>query len=239
MFLITTINTAAQSKMEPCEPYGGKRLPILYHPGQSKFKIKAVAGVDSATAREADYVEFKTMENIYAAVPQPSAQPLPPIVLFPKETPIYAIVTHRKHRHFPLVRGQLELKLEPLTNWNGEEIEIAIARHGPVKSPDEPKRRNDPCKKTEHPEKNCVAGRGNAAVAPIVPSVAGASAVTVAALAKKDETRFIAATAFFSIAKDVADVLNGTDVAVGAGEIFDLIVDSRTKTVCAAPPTPK
>src|ERR1044072_3640266 len=116
-----------------CTEYGGKSVPIL-QPGTRKFKIKAVNGVSSKTAREADYVEFKTMEPIYSTGN-------PPVVLFAKDTPIYGFVIFRKSRHFPIRKGKLELRLEPLINWNGDDIQIAISRHGKFEDPDRPDQR--------------------------------------------------------------------------------------------------
>jgi len=194
------------------------------------FKIKAVVGVSSSTARVADYVEFKTMENIYSATN-------PPKLLFGKDTPIYGVVTRRKHRHFPFVGGQLELKLEPLVNWDGMRVEIAIARHGPIdtknqESEKERKRRNKPCKEGGN---NCVAGRRNASVAPVVPAVAAAGPGAVAAIAKEEETRFIAATAFFTTAKELGNVLNGTDAEISKDEIFDMFIEPKPQLICDLP----
>lgn len=226
----STYSTLAQTPLKPCSEYGGTRVNILKSPGR-RFKIKAVVGASSATAREADYVEFKTMEKIYST-------DNPPKVLFDKDTSIFGYVTHRKKRQVPFRRGQIELQLEPLINWNGDIIEMAILRHGPFKKDDKPERRNDPCKRTETPGHNCVAGRGNAPVAPIITSVAGVASGTVAAIAKEEETRFIAATTFFSLAKELGNVLAGTDVEVAKDEIFDLIIE--TPHVCALPePPPK
>lgn len=93
---------------------------------------------------------------------------------------------------------------------------------------------NDPCKAKKN---NCVAGRRNASVAPIVPAVAAAGAGAVAALAKEEETRFIAATSFFSIAKEVGNLLNGTDAEISKDEIFDLFVEPTS--ICEPPEKPK
>ena len=185
-----------------CWEFGGRRVAIMQFPGR-RFKIKTVVGANSATAREADYVEFKTMEKIYSIES-------PPVVLFDKDTPIFGYVTHRKKRRFPRNHAEIELRLEPLINWNGDRIEMAILRHGPVKSPDKPERRNDPCESTDRPEQNCVAGRGISPVAPIFTSIAGVATGTVAAIAKDDETRFIAATTFFSLAKELGNILAET-----------------------------
>lgn len=114
---------------------------------------------------------------------------------------------------------------------------MAILRHGPFESPDKPERRNDPCKKTDRPGHNCVAGRGNAPVAPIITSVAGVATGTVAGIAKEEETRFLAATTFFSLAKELGNVLAGTDVEVAKDEIFDLVIE--TPSVCAFPEKPE
>ena len=53
LFVFASLNTFAHCK------YGGTDVPIINHP----FKIKAVTGVSSETARTGDYVEFKTMER--------------------------------------------------------------------------------------------------------------------------------------------------------------------------------
>jgi len=231
ILLCSTFNPLAQTaekKSYGCQEYGGTRRTILKS-ADRRFKIKAVVGANSGTAREADYVEFKTMEKIYST-------DNPPRVLFDKDTAIFGFVTHRKKRQFPFRRGQIELRLEPLINWNGERIELAVLRHGPFKDSDKPERRNDPCKKTDQPGHNCIAGRGNAPVAPIITSVAGVATGTVAGFAKEEETRFIAATAFFSLAKELGNVLAGTDVEVAKDEIFDLVIE--TSSVCAFPEKP-
>ena len=131
ILLCSTFNTLAQTaekKSDGCQEYGGARRTILKS-GDRRFKIKAVVGANSGTAREADYVEFKTMEKIYST-------DNPPRVLLDKDTSIFGFVTHRKKRQFPFKRGQIELRLEPLINWNGERIELAVLRHGPFKVPD-------------------------------------------------------------------------------------------------------
>lgn len=231
LFVFASVSTLAQCK------YGGTRVPILQN---HAFKIKVVSGVSSSTARVADYVEFKTMENIYSRT-----NPLKP--LFAKDTPIYALVTRRKHRHFPFVGGKLELKLDPLVNWDGEPVQIAIARHGPIdtteagESNKERKARSKPCGLDRDGKRktNCIAGRRNASVAVIVPATAAAGAGAIAAVAKEDETRFIAATAFFSLAKELGNLLNGTDADINANEIFDMFVQSSPICTFPEPPTPK
>ena len=228
--LLSAYNTLAQTTLrnpDGCWEFGGRRVAIMKFP-ERRFKIKAVVGANSATAREADYVEFKTMEKIYSIES-------PPVVLFDKDTPIFGYVTHRKKRQFPRNHGEIELRLEPLINWNGDRIEMAILRHGPVKSPDKPERRNDPCEYTREPGQNCVAGKGISPVAPIITSIAGVATGTVAAIAKDEETRFIAATTFFSLAKELGNILAGNDVEVGKDEIFDLVIE--TASVCAFPKT--
>lgn len=229
LVMFGTVENLAQTITNNCTEYGGKSVPIL-QPGTRKFKIKAVGGVSSKTAREADYVEFKTMEKIYAAGG-------PPILLFDKDTPIYAVVTRRKSRRFPFRRGELELELQQLVNWNGDKIDIAISRHGPLARNDRPKQRNDPCgpKEPRTEKHNCVAGRGNAEVAILVPTVAAAAGGVVTAVADDDDSEFIAATAFFSIAKELGNLLNGTDVEISKDEIFDLTFDAKHQTVCAMP----
>ena len=224
LVVFATSSAFAQTATNNCTEYGGKSVPILQS-GSRKFKIKVANGVSSKTAREADYVEFRTMEPIYSTGN-------PPVVLFAKDTPIYGLVTRRKSRHFPLRRGKLELQLERLVNWNGDEIEIAISRHGPLVPIDRPKQRNDACKPGGN---NCVAGRGNAEVGILVPAVAAGAGGAVAALADEEETTFIAATAFFSVAKELGNLLNGTDVEIAKDEIFDLTIDAKQQTVCAMP----
>jgi hypothetical protein len=223
VFVMASVSASAQCR------YGGTLMPIMQ---DRPFKIKAVVGVSSSTARVADYVEFRTMENIYSATD-------PPKLLFGKDTPIYGVVTRRKHRHFPSVGGQLELELEPLINWDGTRVEIAIARHGPInqkkaneESKKERKSRNKPCKQDRD---NCIAGRRNLSVAPVVPAVAATGAGAVAAIAKEEETRFIAATAFFSIAKELGDLLNGTDAEISKDEIFDMFISPESQRICIFP----
>ena len=203
-------------------------VPILL---KDSFKIKAANSVSSETARVADYVEFTTMEPIYSDEESPA-------IVFEKGTSIYAVVTRRKHRHFPLVRGKLEIALEPLLTWDNKRIEMAISRYGNLTGretgrPLDPKDLNERNKRINKPCKidapNCVAGRGNAAVSVVVTAVAGASGAAVSALAKDDDTKFIAATSFFSIAKDLGNLLNGTDVGISKDEIFNLTLHPTSK----------
>ena len=226
-FALTTVANA-QSGSYPPQPQtgttqcrdGSKPIPILL---KDSFKIKAANSVNSGTAKVADYVEFRTMEPIYTDEPHPE-------ILFGENTAIYAVVTRRKHRHFPLVRGKLEIALEPLLTWDNKQIHMAIARHGELKEAEtgrlsqkdldeRNKGINKPCKVNTH---NCVAGRGNAEVSVVVTAVAGASGAAVSSVAEDDDTKFIAATSFFSIAKDLANLLNGTDVGITKDEIFNL-----------------
>lgn len=225
LLVCSTLSTLAQTSdlNDGCKQYGGKPTYVLKSE-KRLFKIKTIVGASSEKAREADYVEFTTMEPIYSTEN-------PPRVLFAKGTSIFGFVTHRKKRRFPLRRGQIELRLEPLINWNGDKIEMAILRHGPFKKHDKAERRNDPCKRTDEPGHNCVAGRGNAPVSPVVTAVAGGASGVVAAIAKEEETRFIAATTFFSLARELGNVLSGADVEVAKDEIFDLIIE--TPSVCA------
>jgi hypothetical protein len=215
---------------------GSKPIPILQ---KDSFKLRAANSVSSETARVADYLEFRTMEPVYSDQDYPT-------VLFEKDTSIYAVVTRRKNRHFPFVRGKLEIALEPLRTWDNKRIEMAIARLGKLDEtvtgrlgPKELEKRNKginkPCKVNEH---NCIAGRGNATVSVVVTAIAGASGAAVSAVSKDDDTKFIAATSFFSIAKDLGNLLNGTDVGIGKDEIFNLQF-GQGSAVCAVPKEPK
>lgn len=223
--------TTSAQPLAPCS-YGGNRVYILKN---HLFKIKALGGVSSSTARVADYVEFATMDDIYSY-----STMTPPKIMFKKGTSIYGLVIRRKHRHFPVVGGKLELELQPMLNWDGEPIQLAIARHGPVVTPEKEslkdRGRNDPCRTDR---KNCVAGRQNASVAPVVPAIGAAGSGVVAARAKDDATRFIAASALFTIlSKDsVGDLLSGTDAQISKDEIFDMTVQSPP--ICELPPQPK
>lgn len=65
IFFCSTFSTFAQTtekKLDGCQEYGGIRRTVLKS-GDRRFKIKSVVGANSGTAREADYVEFKTMEK--------------------------------------------------------------------------------------------------------------------------------------------------------------------------------
>jgi len=194
------------------------RTPFTNRP----YKIKVVSGVSSETSRVADYVEFKTMEPIYSS---DGTQ------VFPKETAIFGVVTRRKHRSFPFMGGKIELRLEPLLTWDGQAVEIAIARKIPIGArtgQEKAEGRNEPCNGNRE---NCVAGRRNPSVAPAVAAAAGASGAAITAIAKDDETRFIAASAFFSLAKDLGNLLAGTDAVIAKDEVFDLYL-MKNFTVC-------
>lgn len=204
---------------------------------RDSYKIKVVTGSSSSSARIGDYVEFKTMEPIYT-------DDSVPLEAFPANTPIYAVVTRRETRHFPLVRGKLEIGLEPLLTWDNQKIEMGIKRHDPLTmsetglSETELARRNrrasKPCQPYDPNRSNCVAGRGDATVSVVVTAIAGGAGTAVSALAKNDETRFIAATSFFQVAKDLGNLLNGTDVDINKDEIFELVLLEDTK-VCMLP----
>jgi hypothetical protein len=241
-----TLTASAQSRIYrpgqtqadlPCRLGGNPKRILLRNP----YKIKAMTLLDSATARVGDYVEFQTLESIYTDADVPEE-------VFPKNTSIFGVVTSRKHRHFPFVRGYVELKLDPLLTWDGREINMGIRRRGPTiltapelarltreeQEAEIKKRRKNASKPCRVDRENCVSGRRNAEVAPIVPAVAAAASAGVVALAKEEETGFIAATAFFSIAKEVGNLLNGTDAKIAASEIFDLYLDERS-SYCSIP----
>jgi hypothetical protein len=227
----TVANAQSGSNPKLCRDKS-EPIRILLKPS---FKIKAANSVNSATARVADYVEFTTMEPIYSDEDYP-------VMLFDKGTSIYAVVTRREHRHFPMVRGRLEIALEPLMSWDNRRIEMAITRHGELTrnetgrvSQEELQKRNKginkPCKVDPY---NCVAARGNAEVSLLVTAVAGASGAAVSSVAKDDDTKFIAATSFFSIAKDLGNLLNGTDVGIVKDEVFNLQLKAGSD-FCAIP----
>lgn len=235
VFLFASANAIGQSRILPpltprvsprgiCpfESTGSKRLDIFR---RNPFKIKAQSAVSSETARVADYVEFKTMENIYSTEAIPT-------VLIKEGTSIFAIITWRKHRRFPLRGGKIEIALQPLVGWDGTPVQIGIRRHNEVRPNDE-KRRVNPCDKALD-KNNCVAGRRDPKVAPVVAVVAGSAVAAVGAFAEDKDLRFFAATTLFSMAKDLADLLNGTDAEIKANEIFDLYIDENSY-VCTIP----
>lgn len=205
-----------------CPLKGSDRINILT---RKPFKIKAQSTVSSETARIADYVEFKTMEDIYSAAEYPT-------VVFKESTSIFAVVTWRKHRRFPFRGGNIEIALKPLVGWDGTEVQMGIRRHGRVR-PDDKKRRVDPCDKALN-KKNCVAGRRDPKVAPVGGVIAGSSVAAVGAFAEDKDLRFFAATTLFSMAKDLADLLNGTDAEIKQNEIFDLYIDAGS-FICSIP----
>lgn len=206
----------------PFASKGSTRIDIF---GRNPYKIKAQSTVSSETARVADYIEFKTMENVYSTEDSPT-------VVFKEGTSIFAIVTRRKHRSFPFRGGNIEIALKPLVGWDGTEVQMGIRRHGQVRPNDE-KRRASPCDQPLNKE-NCVAGRRDPKVAPVVGVLAGSAVATVGAFADDKDLRFFAATTLFSMAKDLADLLNGTDAEIRANEIFDLYIDSGSY-VCTIP----
>jgi hypothetical protein len=250
-----TVTASAQSRIIrpgqtqvdflPCK-LGGKPLPILL---RKPFKIKAMTLLDSGTARVGDYVEFQTMEAIYTSGDTPNdARENFPEEIFPKSTSIFGVVTARKHRHFPLVRGYVEIALEPLVTWDGREIQMGIRRRGTTnltekesqeltrreQETEKEKRRKNISKPCRVERENCVGGRRNAEVAPTVTAVAGAASAGVLSLAKEEETRFIAATGFFTLAKDLGNLLNGTDAEIAPNEIFDLVIKAGS-SFCKIP----
>jgi hypothetical protein len=201
----------------------GQNCSILI---KNPYKIKAVHGVSSSTARVADYVEFVTMEDIYSDQSGPCKGGQ---VLIPKATPAYGVVTRRKHRHFPFVGGKLEVNLENMKAWDGTQIKVVISRHASLG-----KGSSKPCK---NPTENCVAGRRNASVAPIVPAIAGSGSAVIAAVADDTAARVIAAAALFTLAsqESIGNLLNGTDAEIAKDEIFDMHIIPPT----TIPPLPK
>lgn len=210
-----------------------KALPLYL---KNPYKIKAVNGVSSSTARVADYVEFQIMEDVYSqfkaddvSAPtekDPTAKKdLLPIVLIPKSSSIFGVVLRREHRHFPVIQGHLEVILEPLKTWDGSLVKVSIARHPHLKEETSKQERNNnaPCKLATE---NCVAGRTNRSVAPVVPAIATAGTGAIAALSKNDTTRAIAATALLSIVaqKDISELISGTDADIMKDEIFDMTI---------------
>ncbi len=237
VIVFASANALAQARILPpiapriaptttCPWSNSTPVPILT---RNPFKIKAASTVSSENARVADYIEFQTMESIYS-------KEIYPTELFKPGQSIFGIVTWRKHRSFPVRGGKIEIALKPLVNWDGTEIQMGIKRHGSVRpEPNEAKRRSKPCDKALDPA-NCVAGRRNWKVSPVVGTIAGAAAGTVGVLADDDDDdlRFFAATTFFSMAKELAELLNGQDADIKQGEIFDLYID-RGSVVCSRP----
>jgi hypothetical protein len=223
--LFCSVNVFAQSRIigpqparvlpAPCPRPRSKQIPILT---VKPIKIKAESAVTSETARVGDYIEFKMMETIYSDEEYPQE-------LF-KGQSIFAYVTRRKHRSFPLRKGHIEIALQPLLNWDGTEIQMGIRRHGPVRRNDA-KGRVQPCGQALD-RGNCVAGRRNWKVAPVVGTIAGAAAGAAGVWAGDDDDddafKFFAITSFFTMAKELADLLNGTDAEIKQGEIFDLYI---------------
>lgn len=189
------------------------------------FKIKLARTITSATARESDYVEFTTLEDIYS-VPKDDC----PVVLVAKETSVFGVVTRRKHRHFPFKKGELEIRLDPLKMWNGFEVPLEIVRHPPIPGKKAPKS----CKGIIS---NCVAGRKNAVVAPVVPATAASGGAVVAAVAENAATKIIALSGLFTLlsAGEIGEFLNGTDAVVEEGEVFDMKIPANVEVV----PPPK
>jgi hypothetical protein len=219
--------------VDPTNPCKDEKEILFRKP----YKIKVVTGTSSATARVADYVEFNTMEPIYTMEEFPQEA-------FPKNTSIYAVVTRRETRRFPLVRGKLEIALEPLLTWDNRKIEMGIARH-PDLTPSEAglsekelarrnKRVSKPCQPYDPQRSNCVAGRGDAAVSAAVTAIAGGAGTAISFVPKNNDTTFIAATSFFQVAKDLGNLLAGTDVEISKDAIFDLVLLEHTK-VCMIP----
>ncbi len=221
LILISGITVLGQLAAEPPAPAPApkpcaiEKFEILR---TNPFKIKVEQVVSSSTARRDDYVLFTTMEDIYS-VKEGNCKTR---VLIPKGTSIYGRVSVRKHRHFPLVNGRLEIELLPIKVWDGTEVPVWVARHLP-----EELSRNwtDTCKSIKDSRRtgvNCIAGRRNAVVAPIVPAIAATGGGAVSLIAEDTTSKVLGATAFFTLAEKVGDLLNGTDAALGAGEILDM-----------------
>jgi hypothetical protein len=64
----------------------------------------------------------------------------------------------------------------------------------------------------------------------LVPAIAAAASGVLTSAASDEDTEFIAATAFFSIAKELGNLLNGTGVEISKDEIFDLEFDAKQQT---------
>jgi hypothetical protein len=117
-----------------------------------------------------------------------------------------------------------------LKTWDGTAVHIMIDRYH---TQDEVK---EPCRDSKE---NCVAGRRNAVVAPVIPAAAVTGSAILAAVAKSSTTRVIGATALFALAsqQNIGDLLNGTDAQLSKDEIFDLYITCQTR-IRAAPPKP-
>lgn len=195
-------------------PCGKEKFDILI---KNPYKIKVEQAVSSSTARRDDYVQFTTLEDVYSV----AELNCPTKVLIEKGTSIYGRVVIRKHRHFPLVNGRLEIKLLPIKTWDATLVHVDLRRHL-----SDGNNWKDTCKslKDSRKEGNCIAGRRNAVVAPIVPAIAATGGGAVSLIAEDTTSKVLGATAFFTLAEKVGDLLNGTDAALGAGEILDMYI---------------
>lgn len=176
------------------------------------FKIKLERTISSATARESDYVQFTTLEDIYCAE---SDKPV-----IPKDTIVFGVVTRRKHRHFPFKKGELEVQLEPMRlGKNAVQVDVSILRRPPLTG-------SKPQQGCKGVTSNCISGRKNSVVAPIVEAIAAAGSAIVAGVADTQATKIIALTGLFELVGNggVTEIVNGTDSHLEEGEIFDMLI---------------
>jgi hypothetical protein len=179
------------------------------------FKIKLERTISSATARESDYVQFTTLEDIYCV---DSDTPV-----IPKDTIVFGVVTRRKHRHFPFKKGELEVQLEPMRlGKNAVETKVSILRRTPVPGA----KPQQGCKGVAE---NCISGRKNGVVAPIVEAVAATGGAIVAGVADAQATRIIALAGLFELVSNggITELVNGTDSQLEEGEIFDMLIPTK------------
>ncbi len=225
--------TSVQTTPTPPPCPVGTRLDIAL---RNPYKIKLAQTISSSTARVSDFVEFTTLEDIYSV----KTDVCPARVLLAKGTSVFGVVTLGKHRHFPFVGGKLEVRLVAIKTWDGDKINVEISRYLPPNlHEDEELAKEGRRNSCEELTVNCVRGRRNTVVAPLVPGTATVTGTAVTAVVARElTTKVILATTFLTLASqpNVGELLNGTDAQLSKDDVYNMeIIGPASATV----PPPK
>jgi hypothetical protein len=212
------------------------------------FKVKASSKISSSTAREGDFVGFVVAQDVRSSIDPNYALYQRGRIIIAKDSLAFGIVLERKHRHFPFVNGKLNISLGAVTASDGTVIPVYIDRFKCPRclqclikegkscdavcsfSPYKSDKRSTICNTDVAPQ--YVSGRADRNVAPVIQALA----LTALAFVGKRDDPSVRTIALFTLASQVgiAELLNGTDAEIQAGDVFEAYVTARTDVIITA-----
>lgn len=215
------------------------------------FKVKASSTISSANTREGDFVGFEVAEEVRSSVIQSFQRGR---VVISKALPAFGVVIKRKHRHFPMVNGKLNVSLGAVRANDGTPVPIFIDR---FKCPgclhclfEKSQKCENVCPwskdpKGGQPDLRCgeanpsvylqyqnpyVSGRADRNVAVVVQALA---ATALAFVKEGRDNATEKAFILFTLANQagIGELLNGTDAQIQANDVFDAYVLQDTDII--------